>query len=199
MLTRIAERMADSLARNSIIDESEKELYVYAVYTLVSQVFPLILVMITGALMGKIMEGILFIIPFLCIRKFSGGFHAKHMHTCIFSSCIICTICIYLTGVIRYGIMITAAMIAASFSLVLFSPVENENRKLEEDERSRYKKITAVLAVLFLVIYMLCAVLKLYRIAVCIAVGIIMSAMLQLPCAAEKVRTVALKRQKKRG
>ena len=34
MLTRIAERMADSLARNSIIDESEKELYVYAVYTL---------------------------------------------------------------------------------------------------------------------------------------------------------------------
>ena len=67
MLTRIAERMADSLARNSIIDESEKELYVYAVYTLVSQVFPLILVMITGALMGKIMEGILFIIPFLCI------------------------------------------------------------------------------------------------------------------------------------
>ena len=193
MLTRIAERMADSLARNSIIDESEKELYVYAVYTLVSQVFPLILVMITGALMGKIMEGI------LCIRKFSGGFHAKHMHTCIFSSCIICTICIYLTGVIRYGIMITAAMVAASFSLVLFSPVENENRKLEEDERSRYKKITAVLAVLFLVIYMLCAVLKLYRIAVCIAVGIIMSAMLQLPCAAEKVRTVALKRQKKRG
>ena len=136
MLTRIAERMADSLARNSIIDESEKELYVYAVYTLVSQVFPLILVMITGALMGKIMEGILFIIPFLCIRKFSGGFHAKHMHTCIFSSCIICTICIYLTGVIRYGIMITAAMVAASFSLVLFSPVENENRKLEEDERS---------------------------------------------------------------
>ena len=194
MLTRIAERMADSLARNSIIDESEKELYVYAVYTLVSQVFPLILVMITGALMGKIMEGILFIIPFLCIRKFSGGFHAKHMHTCI-----ICTICIYLTGVIRYGIMITAAMVAASFSLVLFSPVENENRKLEEDERSRYKKITAVLAVLFLVIYMLCAVLKLYRIAVCIAVGIIMSAVLQLPCAAEKVRTVALKRQKKMG
>lgn len=50
--------------------------------------------------------------------------------------------------------MITAAMVAASFSLVLFSPVENENRKLEEDERSRYKKITAVLAVLFLVIYM---------------------------------------------
>ena len=42
----------------------------------------------------------------------------------------------------------------SSFSLVLFSPVENENRKLEEDERSRYKKITAVLAVLFLVIYM---------------------------------------------
>ena len=90
-------------------------------------------------------------------------------------------------------------MIAASFSLVLFSPVENENRKLEEDERSRYKKITAVLAVLFLVIHMLCAVLKLYRIAVCIAVGIIMSAVLQLPCAAEKVRTVALKRQKKMG
>lgn len=74
MLTRIAERMADSLARNSIIDESEKELYVYAVYTLVSQVFPLILVMITGALMGKSWKESCLSFHFCVYENFPEGF-----------------------------------------------------------------------------------------------------------------------------
>ena len=42
-----------------------------------STIIPLIMVMIIGGILGLMKNGIVMIIPFLVIRKFSGGFHAK--------------------------------------------------------------------------------------------------------------------------
>ena len=45
--------------------------------------FPLLIGLIIGAVMGKVCEGIVTVIPFMFLRKFSGGYHAKYWWLCI--------------------------------------------------------------------------------------------------------------------
>lgn len=77
MIFRGAGKIAQQLWLSEIISEDERELYQYAIFSIMSTIIPLIMVMIIGGILGLMKNGIVMIIPFLVIRKFSGGFHAK--------------------------------------------------------------------------------------------------------------------------
>ena len=68
-----------------------------------------------------------------------------------------------------------------------YSPVGNENRVLDQEEYSRYKRIRAVLVILFLCIDALLFVCQLYTYSICILIGIVLSAGLQFPCIYKKI------------
>lgn len=70
----------------------------------------------------------------------------------------------------------------AVLSLVAFSPVDSENRRLDSDEKRMHKKETMVISLLFLVLYIGLLLLGLERYAICIGVGIVLTAGLQIPC-----------------
>ena len=57
---------------------------------------------------------------------------------------------------------------------------------LDQEEYSRYKRITAVLVIMFLCIDALSFVCQLYTYSICISVGIVLSAGLQFPCIYKK-------------
>ena len=74
MIFRGAGKIAQQLWLSEIISEDERELYQYAIFSIMSTIIPLIMVMIIGGILGLMKNGIVMIIPFLVIRKFSGGF-----------------------------------------------------------------------------------------------------------------------------
>ena len=65
------------LFRHNAIKAEVRVLYEYAIYSLIITVSPLFLVILISGIMGKLCEGIVIIIPFMVLRKFSGGFHAS--------------------------------------------------------------------------------------------------------------------------
>lgn len=71
--------------------------------------------------------------------------------------------------------------IGAIVSLVYFSPIANDNRLLSREERTRYKKDTTIITILFFVVELLLSLFHLYTCATCISIGMIMSAGLQFP------------------
>lgn len=68
-----------------------------------------------------------------------------------------------------------------------YSPVGNENRVLDQEEYSRYKRIRAVLVILFLCIDTLLFVCQLYTCSICILIGIVLPAGLQFSCIYKKI------------
>lgn len=71
--------------------------------------------------------------------------------------------------------------IGSAVSLIVFSPIDNENRVLSPDERVLYKKVTVILVIIFLLLDVILFLLHLNTYAVCISIGIMLSAGLQLP------------------
>ena len=110
---------------------------------------PLILAGGIGFCVGSVKHGFAVILPFIVLRKFSGGYHAKNLHTCILGSgfllllCIICSIHVQCD----WRLAITTAI--ASVSLIVFSPMDSENRRIDRDERRSYKKMTVFCVTVF--------------------------------------------------
>lgn len=140
MIFRCSGKIAQRLCLSEIISEDEYELYQYAVFSIMSTIIPLIMVMTIGGILGLMKNGIVMIIPFLTIRKFCGGFHAKREWICILLSVIVVT---------------------------------------PKQERMICRKIAVILTVISASIYFVLRFWGYNQFAVCIAVGVILTAVLQ--------------------
>lgn len=187
MISKVTNGITSWLISCEAIDEADRELYEYAVHSLWLNVVPIFLVLLFGGVMGRIKEGLLLIIPFLAIRKYAGGFHAKKESTCFISSSLLLALCVYLTGYLSYGIALNCFVAAAIISLMVFSPIDNENRRLDLEEKKRYKFLTCVLVLIVAAVYLLLVMCRAYNYAVCIAIGLMLSAGVQVPCILKRI------------
>ena len=78
--------------------------------------------------------------------------------------------------------MLMSVVLVSALSLICNSPIENENRLLSREEQICYKRITIIITVIFVLIDLLLLCLHMNSSAICISVGIALSACLQIPC-----------------
>lgn len=122
------------------------------------------------------------IIPFMLLRKFSGGYHAKTLFRCMIISCLLLFLCMEITIHISYSWNILMFAGIAGSSLIIQSPIDSENKRLEEVQKRQYRKIVCGFVMFFLALIFILWKLNAQKYAVSIAVGIWLSAGLQIPC-----------------
>lgn len=193
MIGLCADGITDWLIRHKAIEEQDRELYAYAAYSFIMTISPLLLSIMFGFIAGMVKQSIILIIPFMVIRKYSGGYHAKNAYSCLISSCLLLVLCIYATSFIMCGFKLAVVTAIAVGSLIICSPVDSENRRLEPDERKRYKYMTMVLALSFGLLFAVLCLLHMDTYAVCVSVGIILTAGLQIPCIFSLVKVKSCK------
>lgn len=182
-----AKKLTEWLIENRAIEATDRELYEYAFYSIVITISPLVIVLIFGLWMGVPIEGVTMVLPFMCIRKYSGGYHAKSARNCFISSCIVLMVCLWLVTKIRYGIWLGILVFVSVCSIAYFSPIDSENRRLEEDEIQDCKKKAVLIASVFLGLKFLFLIVGLENLAVSVSVGILLSAGLQFPAIVKKL------------
>lgn len=166
----------------NILPAEDEELYAYAFSCLLITVSPLFLVLVIGAFWDLVMEGIAIIIPFMIIRTFSGGVHSESSGRCFVISTGILLALLMLTKVITNSGVLCIVMLGSCISLIICSPIENWNKQLSINEKKAYKITTATWVSIFAANYFVLGYLGQNRYAVCVALGIILTATLQFPC-----------------
>lgn len=182
-----AKKLTQWLIENKAIEVTDRELYEYAFYSIGITISPLVIVLIFGLWMGVPIEGVTMVLPFMCIRKYSGGYHAKSVKSCFISSCIVLMICLWLVTKIRYEIWLGILVLMSVCSIAHFSPIDSENRRLEEDEIRDCKKKTVLVSSVFLCLEIVFLILGLENLIVSVSVGILLSAGLQFPAIVKKL------------
>lgn len=183
----ISQSITSWLISRGAVAYEDRELYEYAVYSFILSISPLFIIGCIGFMMGKLIESILVIIPFMIVRKYSGGFHLKYAWLCMIFSCCILFGCVYFVGVIKYGTLLNMSVFLSIISLMVLSPIDSENRRLDLYEKKKNKKNTIIILLLLGSIYCLLLLLHQTRFAVCIAEGIVLTASLQWPCVVDKI------------
>lgn len=177
------------LIGQGVIGEKDRELYEYAVHSFFWDLAPVVYALVIGLLMQDLAVSVVLILPFVVMRKFSGGCHAESAWVCLICSCLLLIGCVYLAKHIPQGIGFSLIVLAGVLGLIRFSPVDSKNRRLDDEEKRERKRDTTVLGIIFYIIHILLWVLHQEQYAVCIGVGILLTALLQLPCVINRHHT----------
>lgn len=150
MLNKTAVRLARKLLSLQIITEEVFDIYVYGLELLLSFFFSSSVIVIIGAILGRVIETLVFLLVFVLLRSFTGGYHAN--------SYLMCSIVTFSTyGVVLllselFALPLIAYIILAIFGGVMvlaFVPIEHPNKRISDSQKKKYKIVSFILFLTF--------------------------------------------------
>lgn len=98
-----------------------------------------------GFLSGNVIKGVAFILTIMPLRQNAGGFHFKSKRVCVVVSLLIYIIYMLIIRNIFIGEGVQIIIyIVASIAIIMFSPVDSDNNRLDEIEIKTYRYRTAI-------------------------------------------------------
>lgn len=174
-------RLIGWIIAKKAIDKEEAELYIYGLKSAFLLISPLMIAMFFGCLFCLLKESVLVVIPFMLLRKFSGGYHAKYLWQCVIQSVITISFGIWTASKIQIETL-HLLVICSVISLIYFSPIDSEKRKIDVFEKRKYKLIVSIILLVDGGIYFVLALFNIDVVAICLGMGIVLAATMQLPC-----------------
>jgi len=190
MISKIATAVSEWLVAQGAVTDKDKSLFAYAVYSFLFGMTPIVIIVVLGFIFDMLAEGLLLITPFMLLRKFSGGYHLKSPLVCVITSTTLLTLSLLSVRFIVAGeavIILSSLVLLAIVTLFLLSPIDSEARRLSAKEVKTFRLIARTIAILFLVIYVLLMLSNHVDTAAPIGVGMIIPAILQLPCVIQRM------------
>lgn len=183
MIQKLSSRVAKWMEQEGVISVKDNELFSYAVYSLLFGLLPIFIVVILGLVFGMLREGLLMITPFMLIRKFSGGYHLDSPKLCVILSTTLLALAMGFIWLIiqgEYTVLLTVLVSLSVICLCVFSPMDNNSRKLTEKEQQLFRKIACAIAIISLVGYLVMCKEMPIQYATSFGVGILLVAVLQI-------------------
>ena len=142
MATAIAERIVGKLIATSVVEEVDRELYVYGFFLLITRFFFFLVTFAFGGLLGIPLESVIFYIVFILLRSYAGGVHAKTEMACTVWTTLAMGISVALIKVLEdVSMNIVPLLLVGDLCLYLFSPLDSREKPLDASEQRRYKKV----------------------------------------------------------
>lgn len=166
MIERNCKRISDYLCRNNIIPAKDAEIYQYGFSLIFTTIINCISTVVIGLILRMVVESILLLLFFAPIRRYAGGFHMRTRLQCFFISMawiitgLLLSKCLYDTYMLN-----AIAAVVLGILIVLFSPVEDENKPLNSREKSKYKKIAVFLYIMEMGVNCICIVMGIKMVA----------------------------------
>ena len=184
MINKISESIVSWLEREGTVPESEMALYRYAAYSFIWGTLPVVIVTVWGIIFEALQESILFIFPFMLIRKFSGGYHLSKPGICFGTSTILLGFAVWgiksINGVFPATVLTSLVMIAVTCICVV-SPIDSASRRLSAKETRVFGRCARAIAIMMFIMYIILLFTERNHAAISVGVGIILPAGLQVP------------------
>lgn len=141
MIKIISEDLSFILVKNHIVSEKDREITIYGIQLILTSLFTIISILAVGILLRKIAITLTFLVSFMSIRSYSGGYHANQYWKCYFISCMtyltIILLVLFTTFQIRQ--VATVLIIGITYiSILKMSPLNShKNPKTEKQMQTR--------------------------------------------------------------
>lgn len=148
MISNLSARLTDKLLSKGSITEDERELYIYGLFMLISQLMYLVLACIFGLLFECFIESIAFYVAFQFIRRYAGGYHAATETRCEILSTlsIVASIgIIKLSKIYDFKTILLFITVASMVLIFYFCPLDTPEKPLSEKEFKYFRKISWII------------------------------------------------------
>ena len=138
------------MCRKNIIKHEDIKIYEYGFETICSTILGFIITLVIGLIFRMFLLSIAYYVMFVAIRQFTGGYHANSYFKCNLTFAVVTFLVFSMTKMAVYSNTYTIPnhilFLVLSFIVIwYYSPIENENKPLDQDQKKRNKKIAVVL------------------------------------------------------
>lgn len=168
MLSNFSGHVASKMTACGAIHPEDRETYEYGIYVLSTSMLHIITVLFIGIAFRMVPESIVFYGSYALLRKFAGGYHAGTPVRCYLLSLIVVVGALF---AVRYTgdfyILLISSLLLPFAAGIIFvmSPVEDRNKPLEGSEAKHYRKTTAIILSMELILAIVFLLSGLHRIA----------------------------------
>lgn len=150
IIEKISSRILKYLLQSEVIEDTKevRDYYRYGIEITVSSLLGFAMVFLIGLLFGSLIESLVFLLCFVPLRQFTGGYHAKTYFLCNLTFSVLFTtvlVLYYLTK--EYMTTYAGILMIFSCCVMFFSecPVENENKPLSEKKKKVHNTLSVIL------------------------------------------------------
>ena len=147
-VTYLSTTITNYLICKDIIKQSEKEIYQYGVLTLIVNLIGILEILILGWITNALYLSVIFIISFMILRSFTGGFHCKHYIPCNVTYGCLYLLCTYVHLQIVSGFILELVCVLSVLVICYMSPVIHVNKPLDEKKKKRNRVIAISISVI---------------------------------------------------
>ena len=120
MLDQIIKNCLDQMQEKNLIMEDNREYYQYAMELLVEESLTVGTILVVIICMQEFVNGVIFLISFLALRRRTGGFHMK-----TFKACYVATIGTFIGVLLVKNIMYTYSKLLLVFTCIVGMQIRN--------------------------------------------------------------------------
>ena len=150
MFHNLAEDIAYLLIKNKVADIEKRDIYVFGVEVLLLNSLNILTAFIVSIITGTKLHFLAFILVFVPLRIFTGGYHAKTSEACYLittGTYVLSVLCVMRFPDIYSSIPGLIALSVLIVPMILLAPIEHRNNPLSTYERKRNHLISIVLLV----------------------------------------------------
>lgn len=144
------------------ISDNDKVIYLYGLTEGIAIIENVVITLFIGFISGNLVQTIMFLLSYIPLRSYAGGYHAKTEQLCfIYSILLIIGAEIFFSYSSQFSY--TVGLIIASISIsivVIYSPLESELKLLSNMEKKFYKHIVVLLLALEGIVLLICSYYK---------------------------------------
>ena len=155
MISNLSSKIVSRLIDISIINNAERELYLYGFFILLSQILYFILTIIFGILLDIFLESVIFYVVFQFIRTSAGGIHASNELKCEVATTLSLFLClgiVKLCDLYNLKLVIVILTIVAAVFIFVLCPVDTPEKPLSKKEKIYFRKKSWIILLIILTI-----------------------------------------------
>jgi len=132
--------IVDYLIKNDVIIKEDREIYEYGTEQILFNTINLIVILIIGLSFNALLEIVTFIIPYILLRGYAGGYHAETKLKCFVYSIMMIIIVVMTNKIFEFNELYYLVVLISSITIIKLGPVETDTKPLDDTEIKVYEK-----------------------------------------------------------
>jgi accessory gene regulator B len=146
MMATITDGIVRFLIKQGSICENEKEIYHFGVEQLLLFIINIATTAFIGMLVDMLWQSILFMLGYIPLRKFAGGYHAKTPMHCYFMSATLTACALWSIKLVKVSVLLMGATwLMSTMIIFLKGPTASINKALTDRERILFRKVMLII------------------------------------------------------
>lgn len=145
MFGGISKKIVDRLLDKGAIHQDDYEIYLFGMEQLLTTILDVLSAIVIGILFGRVLQTIIFVISFMVIRSYAGGYHAATPLRCYVLTILTVILALSAMKYMEWHIFyLLGILMVSSVVILILAPVDTENKRIDDVEFIHYRRKTVI-------------------------------------------------------